>query len=160
MFYIFRLDLEEPEPVNRPPNRMPNPLPDCRPNCPPILPKPAPSTYVPPAVSAAPVLLVVPAQPCGPYMTFQSSSLSQSFIAASPPLAPTTRPVMPNKSLRPCGACGVPQCGGQRKRYTPSREKTAGSTQKIFTYCPATRKSTTAGFEGVVYTSFEDFKCV
>jgi len=31
-------------------------------------------------------------------------------------------------------ACHVPNCGGQRKRYTPSKDKVAGSTQKIFSY--------------------------
>ena len=30
--------------------------------------------------------------------------------------------------------------------------------QKIFTYCPVTRKSTTSGFEGVVYMSYEHFR--
>jgi len=36
----------------------------------------------------------------------------------------------------------------------------AASSQKIFTYCPTTGKSTTSGFEGEVYNSFEHFKSV
>ena len=98
---------------------------------------PAALTYGPPPVSTAPTLLVLPAQPQAPSVLF-----------------------MPNKSSRPCGACHVPNCGGQRKRYTPSKDKVAGSIQKMFAYCPSTRKSTTPGFDNVAYDNFEHFKSV
>ncbi|CAM4444687.1 unnamed protein product [Leuciscus chuanchicus] len=107
-------------------------------------------------VSAAPILLVLPAQPQAPSVLFCGPSYSQSFV----PPAPTVKAFMPNKSSRPCGAYHVPNCGGQRKRYTPSKDKVAGSTQKIFSYCPSTRKSTTSVFDNVVYDSFEHFKSV
>ena len=125
-----------------------------------IQPKPAASTYQPPAVSAAPILLVLPAQPQAPSILFRGPSCSQSVVPVAQPPAPTVKPFMPNKSLRPCGACHVPNCGGQRKRYTPKADKAAGSIQKIFSYCPSARKSTTSGFENVVYDSFEHFKSV
>lgn len=117
---------------------------------------PAASTYGPPPVSAAPILLVLPGQPQAPSVLFRGPSCSQSFV----PPAPTVKAFMPNKSSRPCGACHVPNCGGQRKRYTPSKDKVAGSTQKLFSYCPSTRKSTTSGFDNVVYEGFEHFKSV
>lgn len=126
----------------------------------PIQPKTPVTTYIPPRASAAPVLVVVPAQPQGPSMMLCGASSSQGFIPFTPPPALTSRPIKPHKSMKPCGACQVPQCGGQRKRYTPSKDKAAWSSQKIFTYCPATRKSTTSGFEGVVFNSFEHFKSV
>ncbi|XP_052459093.1 uncharacterized protein LOC128017688 [Carassius gibelio] len=121
-----------------------------------LQPRPAASTYGPPAVSAAPILLVLPAQPLAPSVLFRGPSCSQSFV----PPAPTVKAFMPNKSSRPCGACHVPNCGGQRKRYTPSKDKVAESTQKIFSFCPSTKKSTTSGFDNVVYDSFEHFKSV
>ncbi|XP_078597974.1 uncharacterized protein LOC144874025 [Branchiostoma floridae x Branchiostoma japonicum] len=129
----------------------------------PIQPKPA--TYIPPRVAAAPVLIVVPQQPQAPSMLLPALSTSYSQVSAGfrpvapPPVLPS-KPVKPHKSLKPCGACQVPNCGGQRKRYTPHKDKLFGSSQKIFTYCPSTRKSLTAGFEGVVYESFEHFKRV
>ncbi|XP_032406123.1 uncharacterized protein LOC116710924 [Xiphophorus hellerii] len=123
-----------------------------------IQPKPPVATYIPPRLSAAPVLLVVPAQPQAPSMMLCGTFSGQSFVPSAPPPALTARPTKPHKSLRPCGACKIPQCGGQKKRYTPSKNKTAGSSQKIFTFCPATRRSTTSGFEGIVYDSFEHFK--
>lgn len=123
-----------------------------------ILPKRTVATYVPPRVSAAPVLVVVPAQPQAPFMMLCGASNTLNFVPVAPPPALTSRPIKPHKSMKPCGACKVPQCGGQRKRYTPSKDKAAESSQKIFTYCPATGKSTTSGFEGVVYKSFEHFK--
>ncbi|KAL0153055.1 hypothetical protein M9458_051654 [Cirrhinus mrigala] len=126
----------------------------------PIQPNPPVAMYIPPRASAAPVLVVVPAQPQGPSMMLCGASSSQGFIPFTPPPALTSRPIKPHKSMKPCGACQVPQCGGQRKRYTPSKDKAAESSQKIFTYCPATRKSTTSGFEGVVFNSFEHFKSV
>lgn len=136
------------------------PSPD-RPSHQPIRPKPAAAaSNVPPAVSAAPVLLVVPAQPQAPSIRFTGPSCSHVFVPVVPPPAPTVKPIMPKKSQRPCGACLVSQCGGQRKRYTPSKEEASGSSQKIFTFCPATNKSTTSGFKGVVYNSFEHFKSV
>ncbi|XP_030193591.1 uncharacterized protein LOC115529182 [Gadus morhua] len=87
---------------------------------------------------------------------FRGTSCSQSFV----PPAPTVKTFMPNKSSRPCGACHVPNCGGQWKRYTPSKDKVAGSMQKKFSYCPSTRMSTTPGFYNVVYENFELFKNV
>ncbi len=92
----------------------------------------------------------------GSSVLFRGPSCSQSFV----PPAPTVKAFMPNKSSWPCGACHVPNCGGQRKRYTPSKDKVAESTQKIFSFCPSTRKSTTSGFDNVVYDSFEHFKSV
>ncbi|XP_077094294.1 uncharacterized protein LOC143746357 [Siphateles boraxobius] len=156
-----RLFVEEPEPVP-PVNRPVQPTASSsstrpKPAAPtPILPrsaasthlqpKPAAPTYAPPPVSAAPILLVLPAQPQAPSILFRGLSCSQSFV----PPGPTVKVFMPNKSSRPCGACHVPNCGGQPKRYTPSKDKVAGSTQKIFSYCPSTRKSTTSGFDNVV----------
>lgn len=156
MFYISRLFVEEPEPptpVDRP--ILPKPTLSTY-----IQPKPAASTYEPPAVSAAPVLLVLPAQPQAPSIIFHGPSCSQSFVPVANPPAPTIKPYMPNKSLQPCGACHVHQCGGKCKRYTPSKDKAAGSIQKIFSYCPSTRKSTTSEFEDVVYDSFKHYKSV
>lgn len=143
MIYFCRVDVEEPELVNRP-----------------IQAKPPVATYIPPRASATPVLVVVPAQPQGPSMMLCGASSSKGFIPFAPPPALRSRPIKPHKSTKPCGACQVPQCGGQRKRYTPSKDKAAESSQKIFTYCLATRKSTTSGFEGVVFNSFEHFKNV
>lgn len=140
MFNIHRLDGEEP-----------------------IQPKPAAATHIAPRVWAAPVLLVVPAQPQAPSMLLHRPSCSEGsarFVPVAPPPAQPSKPSVPHKSSKPCGACLVPQCGGQRKRYTPFKDKAAGSSQKIFTYCPATRKSTTSGFDGVVYESYEHFKNV
>ena len=117
---------------------------------------PAALTYAPPPVSAAPILLVLPAQPQAPSVLFRGPSCSQSFV----PPAPTVKAFMPNKSSRPCGACHVPNCGGQRKRCNPSKDKVAGSMQKMFSYGPSTRKSTTPGFDNVVYDNFEHFKSV
>ena len=54
----------------------------------------------------------------------------------------------------------MPNCGGQWKRYNPFKDKVAGSIQKMFSYCPSTRKSTTPGFDNVVYDNFELFKSV
>ncbi|KAI8485802.1 hypothetical protein Bbelb_363540 [Branchiostoma belcheri] len=122
-------------------------------NCP-IQPKPAVTTFLPPRVSAAPVLLVLPAQPQAPTMVLQGASC----VPQAPPPPLQAKPVKPHKSFKPCAACNLPRCGGQRKRYTPSKNKTAGSSQKMFTCCPVTRKSVTAGFEGVVYTDYEHFK--
>ncbi|XP_066282986.1 uncharacterized protein [Branchiostoma lanceolatum] len=134
----------EPEPVNRP-----------------IQPKPA--TYIPPRVSAAPVLLVVPAQPQAPSMMLpvpgtSCGQVSAGFRPVVPPPVLASKPIKPHRSLKPCACCHIPNCGGQRKRYQPPKEKVAGSRQKIFTFCPTSKKSTTSGFEGVVYESFDHFK--
>ncbi|CAL8370301.1 unnamed protein product [Boreogadus saida] len=159
---IVILFVDEPEPVT-PANRPVQPTglsSSCRPKpaAPtPILPRPPASThlqprppaaltYAPPPVSAAPILLVLPAQPQAPSVLFHGPSCSQRFV----PPAPTVKAFMPNKSSRTCGACHVPNCGGQRKRYNPSKDKVAGSMQKMFSYCPSTRKSTTPGFENVM----------
>ncbi|CAH1266555.1 Hypp3412 [Branchiostoma lanceolatum] len=129
----------------------------------PIQPKPA--TYIPPRVSAAPVLLVVPAQPQAPSMMLpvpgtSCGQVSAGFRPVVPPPVLASKPIKPHRSLKPCAACHIPNCGGQRKRYQPPKAKVAGSSQKIFTYCPTTNKSTTSGFEGVVFESFDQFKKV
>ena len=111
-----------------------------------LQPKPAAPTYGPPPVSAVPILVVLPAQPQASSVLFRGPSCSQSFV----PRATTVKALMHSCRTSPCGACHVPNCGGQRKRYTPSKDKVAGSTQKIFSYCPSTRKSTTSGFDSVV----------
>ena len=80
-----------------------------------LQPKPAAPTYGPPPVLAAPILLVLPPQPQAPSVLFRGPSCSQSFVRP----APTVKAFMPNKPSRPCGACHVPNCSGQRKRYTP-----------------------------------------
>ncbi|XP_051794263.1 zinc finger protein 354B-like isoform X2 [Acanthochromis polyacanthus] len=141
-----RLDFEDPKPLMQagPSNR-------------PIQPKPATGTSVSslqPAISAAPILLVVPAQPGAPSVQFAGPSCSQVFVPAL--LKPTVR----NKSQRPCAACQVLQCGGMRKIYMPSKEKVGRSRQKWFNFCPKTGKSPTPGFEGVVYTSFGHFQSI
>ena len=115
-----------------------------------------------PFASSAPILLVVPAQPQAPSIRFQPMSTSQGgtcFMPTKPMPIPRLKPVHPNKSAKPCAACQVPRCGGLRKRYTPSKDKTEGSKQKMFTFCPTTGKSTTPGFDEV-YTSYEHFKQV
>lgn len=62
---------------------------------------------------------MVPAQPRALSIRLQASSSSQPsfFIPVAPPRAISTKPIVPNKSLRPRGACQVLQCGGQCKRY-------------------------------------------
>ncbi|KAK7912719.1 hypothetical protein WMY93_012930 [Mugilogobius chulae] len=125
----------------------------------PIQPRPISTTHIPPPVSAAPVLVVVPAQPQAPSMRYQCGTTTQAFVPIVPPPAPTPSPSK-SRSMKPCGACQLPKCGGQRKRYTPSKDKASGSSQKIFTFCPNTNKSVTSGFEGVVYESFEHFQDV
>ena len=87
------------------------------------------------------------------------TSQGAPFTFKPPSAPPPPRRFMPNQSSKPCAACQVPKCGGLRKRYTPSKDKTEGSKQKIFTFCPATRKSTTPGFEGV-FDDYEHFKRV
>ena len=108
--------------------------------------------------SGVPILLVVPSQPMAQSVSLQPASSSVPFICQPPPPPPPkqTRSI-PNQSTKPCAACHVPKCGGLRKRYTPSKTKTVGSNQKIFTFCPTTSKSTTPGFQKV-YNNFEHFK--
>ena len=149
-FYIYRLDFDEPRP-------QPEPQPDCQPA--PPRPKPAPVACVPPAVAKAPILLVVPIQPHAPSVRFLPAA-SPMFVPVVPPRPPTLKRILPNKSNKPCGACKVPQCGGKRKKYTPSKERVAASRQKIFTFCPTTNMSTTPGFTGVTYANYEHFKTV
>ncbi|XP_033127090.1 uncharacterized protein LOC117124863 isoform X2 [Anneissia japonica] len=109
----------------------------------------------------APVLMVIPSQPSASSITFkQESSSSQGLpfkFSPAPPPAPPIKPTVP-RSGKPCSACKQPKCAGQRKRYTPSRDKTMYSTQKIFTFCPITKKSTTPGFEKEDFKDFDDFK--
>ena len=103
----------------------------------------------PTSALAPPLLLVLPAQPQGASVQFAGPD-----VVFNPPPAPTSRKtLLPNKSNKPCACCKVPQCGGLRKRYTPPKCKTEGSKQKIFTYCPTTGKSTTAGFDAVYESS-------
>ncbi|KAL2076400.1 hypothetical protein ACEWY4_028003 [Coilia grayii] len=91
----------------RPP--APTPLQPRPPAPTPIQPRPP---YGPPPVSAAPILLVLPTQPQAPSVLYRGPSCSQTFV----PPAPTVKVSMPNKPTRPCGACNVPNCGGQQKR--------------------------------------------
>ncbi|KAJ8286225.1 hypothetical protein GJAV_G00036000 [Gymnothorax javanicus] len=104
----------------------------------PIQPKPAAASYAPPAVSAAPSTPhTCSAAPCTNIKTDQAQQILEAMRG------------LPSTSV-----------WWAAKRYTPSKDKAAGSSQKIFTYCPATRKSTTSASEGVVYTSFQHFKSV
>ncbi|XP_013407000.1 uncharacterized protein LOC106171268 [Lingula anatina] len=103
----------------------------------------------------APVLIVLPSQPKGPSVICQPGG-PPVIKAPLPPLP--AKITMPNKSSKPCALCKVPKCGGKRRRYTPSKEKTSKSKQKIFTFCPTTKMSTTAGFEKEVFKDYEDFK--
>ena len=120
-----------------------------------LLPRLAPT---PSAIPKAPVLVVVPYQPSAASISFPSTSSAPFTISSPPPPPPKPKAVMPNRSKKPCAACGQPNCGGQRKRYVPSKEKLRASTQKMFTFCPHTRKSLTPGFLDRVYDSFEHFK--
>lgn len=110
--------------------------------------------------SGAPILLVVPSQPRAPSVNLCQPSTSPGLpftFQPRPPPPPKLKPQIPKKSSKPCAACQVPQCGGLRKRYTPSKDKTEGSKQKIFTFCPKTNRSTTPGFERE-FTDYEHFK--
>ena len=106
----------------------------------------------------APILLVVPSQPSAQSLNLTQPSAGMPFtLQAPPPPPPKPKPQIPKASRKPCAACQVPQCGGLRKRYTPSKDKAEGSKQNIFTFCPTTRKSVTPGFQRV-FTDFEHFK--
>ena len=112
-----------------------------------IRPRPCVST------DKAPILLVSPAQPVGPSVSF----LDRTGFVLTPPAKPqTSKRCTPNATKKPCAACGVPQCGGKRKRHTI---EVAGK-RKIFTFCPTSLKSTTAGFENIEYQSYEHFQQV
>ena len=105
----------------------------------------------------APILIVTPAQAQGPTISLHPSS-SQLMIKA-PPKPFAAKNFVTRKSAKPCAARNLSQCGGLKKRYTPSKEKAANSNQKIFTYCPNTRRSTTQGFNEV-YQSYDHLKKV
>lgn len=125
-----------------------------------LQPRPTSAQVMPSGSSNAPILLVVPSQPQAPSVLLQPSTSQVAFTYKSKPSqSHTPKPVMPNKSRKPCSACKIAQCGGLKKRYTPSKEKCAASNQKMFTFCPRTRKSTTPGFGGV-FNDFEHFKRV
>ncbi|XP_078792007.1 uncharacterized protein LOC144987029 isoform X2 [Oryzias latipes] len=122
-----------------------------------VMPKVSPTASQ--STANAPILLVVPSQPQAPSMSFPfaASGSGAGFSFTLSPACVPARPFMPPKSHKPCAACGISRCGGLRKRYTPSKERVANSKQKIFTYCPTTKKSTTPGFYET-YTDYEDFK--
>ena len=138
-----RLDLEEPQPKRKTPSTVTSPTPVS------IRPRP-----IEPA-DTAPILLVTPSQSIGPKISLDLTS-SQLLIQA-PPKPIAAKKIMPGKSGKPCAACNVPKCGGLRQRYTPPKHKVAKSRQKIFTFCPTTRKSTTPGFDAI-YENFTHFK--
>ncbi|XP_020555880.1 uncharacterized protein LOC105357792 isoform X1 [Oryzias latipes] len=121
-----------------------------------IMPKGSPTASQ--STANTPILLVVPSQPQAPTLSFPSvaSGSSAGFSFTLPPARVPAKPTMPFKSHKPCAACGISRCGGLRKRYTPSKDKVANSKQKIFTYCPTTKKSTTPGFDQT-YADYEDF---
>jgi hypothetical protein len=111
-----------------------------------------------PGSSGVPIILVVPSQPMARSVSLQPASSSVPFICQPPPPPPPKQTCsLPNPSTKPCAACNVPKCGGLRKRYTPSKAKTVGSNQKMFTFCPTTNKSTTPGFQEV-YDNYDHFK--
>ena len=120
-----------------------------------LLPKPSvrPST-----IPKAPVLVIVPSQPSAASISFPSTS-SAPFVTSPPAPPPPPKRVMSNPSRKPCAACGIFNCGGQRKRYRPSKEKLGDSTQKVFTFCNRKRKSLTTGFTDRVFDSYDNF-CV
>ena len=111
------------------------------------------------AMAQAPFLLVVPSQPQGPSFTLQPLPSGSSTVVFQnpPPVSRATVAMAPNQSKKPCTACKRPNCGGLRKKYTPGKLKTLGSSKKIFVYCPHTRTSVTPGFQGKVYGSYEAF---
>ncbi|XP_072178825.1 uncharacterized protein [Diadema setosum] len=119
-----------------------------------LLPRPPKQCTVP----KAPVLVVVPYQPSAASVSFPSTSSATFTVNSPPPPPPKPKAIMPNRSRKPCAACGKPNCGGQRKRYMPSKEKLRDSSQKMFTFCPHTCKSLTPGFLDRVYDSYEHFK--
>ncbi|XP_063971497.1 uncharacterized protein LOC135158128 [Lytechinus pictus] len=117
-------------------------------------------TLAKPILPKAPILMVVPLQPRAASLSFQPSTSAPLKVTLPPPPQPKAKPIMPNKSKKPCAACGVFNCGGDRKRYIPSKDKVTNSTQKLFTFCPRTRKSLTPGFTDRTYDSYDHFKTV
>ncbi|XP_052397089.1 uncharacterized protein LOC127944822 [Carassius gibelio] len=89
----------------------------------PIQPKTPVATYIPPRASAAPVLVVVPAQPQRPSMMLCRASSSQGFIPFAPPPALRSRLIKPHKSMRPCGACQVPSVVGSVRGTRPPKTR-------------------------------------
>ena len=123
----------------------------------PSLPTLKPKPSVPSAMPKAPVLVVVPSQPTAASISFPSSSAA--FVASPPPPPPPPPKVlMPNPSKKPCAACGVFNCGGERKRYRPSKEKLGESVQKVFTFCNKTGKSVSTGFTDRIFDSYDHFR--
>ena len=112
-----------------------------------------------PKATGVPIMLVVPSQPKAQSVSFPSTSGLFQYTPPPPP-PPKSNFACPNASKKPCAACHKPNCGGLRKRYTPSKAKTEGSQQKIFTFCPTTNRSITPGFEGVLYDNYDHFKKV
>ena len=150
-----RLELDEPQPSTSIDHAVPVPVPV------PVASMNRQRTLAPMpsgagASSAAPILLVLPAQPQGPSLQWAGPQM----VSRPPPGPPRRQILLPNKSSKPCACCKVPKCGGLRKRYTPPKQRTEKSAQKIFTFCPTTRRSPTAGFDNEVYDSFEHFKQV
>ena len=152
------LEIEELQPVRE--GSQPIESTSAASHLPPLRPKPPLPQGLPPQASGVPILLVVPSQPKAHSIQQPSSSRSAPLrFQPAPAPPPPPKRFLPNPSSKPCAACQVPKCGGLRKRYTPSKDKTEGSKQKIFTFCPATRKSTTPGFERV-FDDYEHFKKV
>ena len=110
--------------------------PQAAPSLPSLLPRPPVKAS---QVPKAPILMVVPSQPSAPSVSFLPTGLAPFTITSPPP--PPPKPIMPKKSKKPCAACGIPNCDGQRKRYVPSKDKVQNSTQKAVTFCLLTRKS-------------------
>lgn len=100
----------------------------------------------------APILIVTLSEPEGPSVVFNTF-----LFMLQPPLKPPTEKMcILNKMGKPCAACGVAQCGGLRKRYTITVE----GKKKIFTFCPRTWKSSTAGYDNQEYDDYEHVKKV
>lgn len=112
---------------------------------------------VPQDASVAPVLLVVPSQPKAPSISLVQPGSNIVYVPP-PPVPSSVKSMLPKKASKPCAACKVPNCGGLRKRYQPLKEKVEGSQQRIFTFCPSTRRSLTPGFTESAYENFEHFK--
>lgn len=89
LYYLHRLDVQAPICVNQAtqPKRA------------------AAAIYIPTRVLSASIVLVVPSQAQAPSMQLW---MDHQAVKASP-LAPPCRPMMPIRSLRPCGVYQVPQ---------------------------------------------------
>lgn len=154
-----RLRLDEPGTSSHEPQESVHSSQDLKSPLPRLL-LPRPSS--PMKASRAPILLVVPSQPKAPSIALKPPTSSVPFVfrPTPPPSSARQARFLPDPSVRPCAACNVPKCGGLRKRYTPSKAKTQGSSQKIFTFCPTTNKSTTPGFTETIFTDYSHFKRV